>query len=440
MKHLIKSVDVGSISEKLGVKPGWSLVTINGKDIIDIIDYEQFTACEHLSVFFENEHGKNVETKIAKDTYDTLGMGFESGLMSPIRSCHNHCIFCFIDQMPKGVRPTLHVKDDDWRLSLIMGNYVTLTNLDDKEFTRLIERKVSPLYISVHSTDGELRKLMMNNKTAGDIMPRLRALKANRIKFNAQIVLVPDYNNGSALQKTLDDLYSLYPAAQSVAVVPVGLTKYREGLAPIRCLTKQEMCDAIDTVENMAAKAKKETSGLFAYVSDEMYIAAGRELPPYEAYEDFPQLENGVGLLRKFEDEFMYALEDRQPVDCPHVFDGACGVSAHEFLGKLFVKLRSYGITINLHKVKNDYFGHTVTVSGLVCACDIKTQLIDVISGEALIIPDDMLRERDDVFLDGSDIASLEATIHQKVLPLCASDGEQFINGLFEYIENERKQ
>ncbi len=440
MKHLIKSVDSDSICEQLGVEPGWSLLAINGKEVVDIIDYEQFTARERLTVLFENKYGDSVKAQIDKDTYDTLGLGFESGLMSPIRSCHNHCIFCFIDQMPKGVRPTLHVKDDDWRLSLIMGNYVTLTNLDEKEFARLLERKASPLYISVHSTDGELRKRMMNNKTAVDIMARLQALKANKIKFNAQIVLVPEYNNGNVLEKTLNDLYSLYPAAQSVAVVPVGLTRYREGLAPIRCLTKQEMCDAIDTVEHMMEKAKREINESFAYVSDEMYISAGRELPPYEAYEDFPQLENGVGLLRKFEDEFNYALEDRQPVDYPRVFDGACGVSAHGFLSKLFIKLRPYGITINLHKVKNDYFGHTVTVSGLVCACDIKAQLSDVLQGEALIIPDDMLRERDDVFLDGSDTASLEAAIEKKVLPLCASDGEQFINGLFEYIENVRKQ
>ncbi len=439
MKHLIKTVDANSIAEELGVKPEWSLVAINGKEVIDIIDYEQFTACERLSVLFENERGESVKAEIDKDTYDTLGLGFESGLMSPIRSCHNHCVFCFIDQMPKGVRPTLHVKDDDWRLSLIMGNYVTLTNLDEKEFARLLERKASPLYISVHSTDGELRKRMMNNKTAVDIMARLQALKAKKIRFNAQIVLVPEYNNGSALEKTLNDLYSLYPAAQSVAVVPVGLTRYREGLAPIRCLTQQEMCDAIDTVERMAQKAKKEIDEPFAYVSDEMYISAGRELPPYETYEDFPQLENGVGLLRKFEDEFNYALDDRQPTDDPHVFDGACGVSAYEFLSRLFTKLQPYGITINLHKVKNDYFGHAVTVSGLVCACDIKAQLSGVLKGEALIIPDDMLRERDDVFLDGSDTASLEAAMHKKVLPLCASDGEQFVNGLFEYIENVRK-
>lgn len=234
MKHRITAIDMDSIAEELGVEPGWSLVSVDGEAVLDVIDYEQLTTKETLELCFETSDGESVYADVEKELYEPLGLNFESGLMSPIKSCKNHCVFCFIDQMPKGVRSTLHVKDDDWRLSLIMGNYVTLTNIDDAEFTRILKRRVSPLYISVHATDGEVRKAMMRNPTAVRLMERLGRLKREGMQFHAQIVLCPGLNDGEILTNTLRDLFSLAPAAQSVAVVPVGLTKHRDGLTPLR--------------------------------------------------------------------------------------------------------------------------------------------------------------------------------------------------------------
>ena len=249
MRHLITAVDPDSIAEELGIEPGWSLASIDGEEILDVIDYEQLTTKEALELCFETPEGESVYADVEKELYEPLGLNFESGLMSPIKSCKNHCVFCFIDQMPKGVRDTLHVKDDDWRLSLIMGNYVTLTNIDDAEFARILKRRVSPLYISVHATDGEIRKAMMRNPTAVRIMERLSRLKEEGMQFHAQIVACPGLNDGEVLSQTLSDLLKLAPAAQSVAVVPVGLTRYREKLYPLRTLTREEARDVILRVE-----------------------------------------------------------------------------------------------------------------------------------------------------------------------------------------------
>lgn len=436
MKHLITAVDSGSIAEEIGVEPGWRLLAIDGEEILDIIDYEQLMTKEVLTVSFETKDGEEVEAEIEKDLYETLGLNFESGLMSPIRHCKNHCVFCFIDQMPKGVRSTLHVKDDDWRLSLIMGNYVTLTNIDDAEFERILKRRVSPLYISVHATDGEIRKKMMRNPTAVRIMERLSRLKEEHMQFHAQIVLCPEINDGDILSKSLIDLLSLAPAAQSVAVVPVGLTKYREGLYPLRTLTKEEARDAIRRVAACNEAAKKEWGFGFAYASDEMYSIAELPLPEYDDYEDFPQIENGVGLLRKFEFEFKEALEEQRKLKKQLILDAATGESAHPFLQPLFEMLKPYGIDIRLHKIKNHYFGNTVTVSGLMTEGDLAAQLKDRLSGNVLLLPDDTLRERDDVFLDGKRLKDLEADLGVKVIPLCASDGALFVAELFDRIRN----
>ncbi|HWS30296.1 MAG TPA: DUF512 domain-containing protein [Clostridia bacterium] len=435
-EHTVVSVDPGSVAERLKIAPGFKLMRINGENVEDIIDYEHLTTAERLTLVFAGESGGEVTIPVKKDMYEPLGLNFETGLMSTLRSCKNHCIFCFIDQMPKGGRKTLHVKDDDWRLSLIMGNYVTLTNVSDGEFERIIKRRVSPLYVSVHATDPEVRRFMMKNPNAGLIHERLKRLKNEGLHFHAQIVLCPEINDGAVLEQTLEDLYALRPAASSVAVVPVGLTKFRDKLSPLRCLRTEETRAAIAQITRFQERSIKEYGDAFVFASDEMYISAGLPLPPYEHYGDFEQIENGVGLLRRFEEGFLYALEERKPLKRKVKLLGASGVCAAPFLKELFRKLKPYNISIDLRAVGNDYFGHTVTVSGLVCAHDIAAQLCDS-KAETLLIPTAMLREKDDVFLDGVSREELERALGKRVVPLCASDGELFVAELFQLLQKE---
>lgn len=435
MKHLITAVDRDSIADELGVTPGCMLLDISGREVTDIVDYEQFTCAEELTVSFETPDGEIIEAEIEKDLYEPLGITFEHSLMSPVKQCKNHCVFCFIDQMPRSGRKTLHFKDDDWRLSLIMGNYVTLTNVDEAEFSRILERRVSPLYISVHATDGDVRKQMMRNPTADIIMQRLTRLRDEGLMFHAQIVVCPELNDGEVLKKTLDDLYSLYPATQSVAVVPVGLTRFRDGLYPLRRLTVSEANAVIDTVHEFQKRCLKAYGTRLAYVSDELYVEADRELPEYDDYEDFPQIENGVGLLRKLEYEFLEALENRKPFKTEKHLVAATGVSAYKFISALMKRLEPYNIFVDLHLVKNTVFGETVTVSGLLCACDIIEKVGSSARGGTLMIPQNMLREREDVFLDGVTVRELEEALSCRVLVVPCHDGGENADAIFEYLK-----
>lgn len=434
-RHLITSVEPHSPADASGITRGVLLVSINGEPVEDIIDYEHLTAAEKLSVTVEDEAGNARTYNIEKDEYESLGLGFSTSLMSPVRTCKNHCLFCFVDQLPRGGRETLHFKDDDWRLSLIMGNYVTLTNVSDAEFERIILRRVSPLYVSVHATEGAVRKAMMRNPSAERIMERLTRLRDAGLRFHAQIVVCPGVNDGAVLEQTLRELYALSPSAKTVAVVPVGLTKFREGLAPLRRLSKEEAEGIIDFVEAFSKRARKETGEGFVYAADELYVLAGRELPPYEEYDDFPQLENGVGLLRKFEREFCGALAEMEPLSHMRRVTGVGGASAHGFLKPLLAKLADYGVKFDLRKIENDYFGRSVTVAGLVTAGDIASQLRGENPGEILVIPDDMLRERENVFLDGHTTEWLAKELNVRVVPLCAADGEAYIYGLFNALK-----
>ncbi len=434
-KHRITSVDSQSPAHASGIAPGVLLVSINGEDVEDIIDYEHLSATNRLHIVVEDDSGHKAEYRIEKEVYEPLGLNFSTSLMTPVRACRNHCLFCFIDQLPRGGRETLHFKDDDWRLSLIMGNYVTLTNVSDEEFARMLHRRVSPLYVSVHATDGEVRKAMMRNPTADRILERLTALHDAGLRFHSQIVVCPGINDGKLLERSIEELYALSPAAQSVAVVPVGLTRFREDLASLRSITGSEAAVMIDYIEAFSKKARLETGRGFVYAADELYILAGRELPYYDEYDDFLQLENGVGLLRKFEREFNDALVAMEKLPQLRRVSGATGVSAHTFLAPLMEKLAAFNIVFDLNTVENDFFGHSVTVAGLVTAGDIAAQLKGRILGEALVIPDDMLREREDVFLDGHSLVWLQDEIGLPVWPLNAVDGEAFVYGLFNALK-----
>ncbi|MDL2218124.1 DUF512 domain-containing protein [Christensenellaceae bacterium OttesenSCG-928-M15] len=428
--HRVTGVDEHSIAEEIGVEIGDMLVSINGTSVHDVVDYEYLCATEYLEVAFQSADGETYIAEIEKDVEEHLGLTFESSLMSPLRSCKNKCVFCFIDQMPKGGRETLQFKDDDWRLSFIMGNYISLTNVDDAEFQRMIDRRVSPLYVSVHATDPDVRIRMMNNKTAGNIMERLITLKTAGLKFHCQIVCCPELNDGEILEKTLQDLYTLYPAALSVAVVPVGITKYRKGLYPLRMLTVEEAKKSLHIIRNFAAKAKAETGDEFVYASDEFVLQAEEGLPLYEEYGDFPQIENGVGLLRLFEHDFLEALREQTPLEHEFVFDAAGGIMAHGFFIELFKALEIYHIRPSLHYIVNDFFGHDVTVGGLITGQDLINQLCGKLRSNILFLPHNMLREQEDVFLDGVTVNEAENSLGAEIIPV-RGEGAQWVKVLF---------
>ncbi len=426
MKQKITGVVPDSPAARAGISSGQMLCKINGSPVWDVIDYEQLTAGELIVV--ETEDGDEKYTfSVVKDTYEPLGLNFESSLMSPIKRCANHCIFCFIDQMPHGNRKTLYFKDDDWRLSLIMGNYVTLTNVSDREFERILERRVSPLYISVHSTDGVVRKNMMRSKNADKIMQRLTALHENGLSFHCQIVLCPGYNDGEVLLRTLEDLNRLRPECCTVAIVPVGMTQHREGLAKLDPVTKEIACDVIRTIEEF--KARHGING-FAYASDEMYLRAEMELPSFEECGDFEQIENGVGLYRRFENDFNAALEDFVMPERPVELDSVSGVSIAPLMQSLFNNLLPFNVKINVHPVYNDFFGRTITVSGLTTARDILAQYKGKFKAEVLILPHTMLRENDIVFLDGMTTDELSKELGMPVYKVSADDGYDFIDDI----------
>lgn len=426
MKHKIKAVEKNSISYELGVTPDSFLLSINNQKINDLIDYQHLIANENLLLEFELNSGEIIEAEVEKDLYEPLGLEFFDSLMDSVKTCKNKCIFCFIDQMPKGGRKTLHFKDDDWRMSFIMGNYITLTNISDEEFLRIIKRKVSPLYISVHSTEPELRQKIMGNPSAKNIMQRLQALTDNKLNFHCQVVLCPNINDGEHLTKTLHDLYSLYPAAQSVAIVPVGITKHREGLFPLRTYTKTEAQEIINFVHDFQKVCLETIGTRFAFCADELYVTADLPIPKYDEYEDFLQIENGVGLLRTFEYELSECMEDLSVQKSERNFLGICGKSAYKFLSNQFLRLKPYNINIDMHAITNNFFGETVTVSGLVCAADIINSLkeVDLSRYEVILIPKVMLREFSDTFLDSYSLNDLEIAINKKVVAVDVAGDE----------------
>ena len=429
-KQKIISVDAGSCAEKAGILPDDLLLSINGEPVLDLVDYEYLCASEDLTVVTERA-GKGTKTfRIRKDSMDPLGLQFETSLMSEIRTCRNNCVFCFVDQMPKGMRPSLSFKDDDWRMSFIMGNYITLTNVSDEELDRIIRRKVSPLYISVHATDPEVRRKLMCNRFAGNIMDRLKKLRDAGIRFHIQVVLCPGLNDGPVLMQTLEDLKSLYPGCGSVAIVPVGLTRFREGLHALRPYTAEEAMDVIMLVSEIRDECLRKMGTRFAFLSDEWYLLAGVPLPEYEEYEAFGQIENGVGLLRLFEDDFNWALSDRTPLQKTRHVSIAGGTSCHLFFKNLYRKLEEYGIRTDLYPVRNDFFGGNVCVAGLVTGSDLLTQLKGKLKTEELLIPANMLREQEDVFLDNITLEELEEKLAVRIRPF--GSGDELIDLLFD--------
>lgn len=428
-QQIVSDVLPGSPAEQVGIQSGDTLLSINGEPVVDLIDYEGLTAAEHLTLEIQKKNGERETITLEKDDYEPLGLSFATSLMSAMRTCKNHCVFCFIDQMPKGGRSSLHVKDDDWRMSFIMGNYVTLTNLDERELDRIIRRRVSPLYVSLHASDPAVRREMMKNPNAGNIVDQLKRLAEAELTFHLQIVLCPGINDGDVLRRSIADMLALYPYAQSLAVVPVGLTRYREGLYPLRVFTKEEANAIIDEIEALQQQIWKKHCTQFVFLADEWYTMTGRTLPPYEDYEDFAQIENGVGLLRLFEGETLDALEGRSPLPEPKHFFMAGGVSAEPFFRESYQKLAPYGINIETRAVRNRYFGENVTVGGLVTGGDLIEQLKGESFGRALLIPRSMLKADEEVFLDGVTREEAQAALNTRIIPV--TSGEDLVEIVF---------
>ncbi|MDP3387884.1 MAG: DUF512 domain-containing protein [Eubacteriales bacterium] len=418
-KNLIIDVVKGSIAEELEIEKGDFLISIDGVRINDCIEYRYLETTESLELEIEKKSGEIWVFDIDKEMDETLGIVYENALMDEVKTCQNKCVFCFIDQLPKNMRRSLYLKDDDSRLSFLMGNYLTLTNMTDNEINKIIEYGISPIKVSVHTTNPELRKKMLKNKNADKIMQVFDKFRNTNIEIDCQIVLVPGYNDKSELSKTIFDLYNIHPVVRSVAVVPVGITKHRKGLPDLRVVTPDECRENIQIIDGMQKKFLKEKSTRFVYLSDEFYIRGKLELPSYNDYEDFHVLDNGVGMVRAFEREVDEALKKTKNLKMEKKFTVLTGSLAYDFMTEMAVKIsqKIEGIVIDVIEIKNDYFGRDVNVSGLVTASDIISQGKGKL-GANVLIPDNMLKKDENVFLDDIELTDLEKELGVSVKPV----------------------
>ena len=428
---LIESVDRHSPAERAGIEAGETLLNVNGHPILDVLDYKFYTYDPELTLELDRA-GKRRTLTVCKEEGQDLGLNFQTYLMDKARSCANRCIFCFVDQMPPGMRKTLYFKDDDARLSFLMGNYITLTNLSDREIQRICDLHISPVNISVHATDPELRTAMLKHRRAGECLAIMERFAAAGITMNCQVVACPGINDGPELERTLRELGQLEPAVESVAVVPVGVTKFREGLCRIDPYTPEQAGAVIDQVEAFAAEFMKKKGTSLAWCSDEFYLIAGRPLPEKAYYEDLAQLENGVGMLRLLLSQATMALEDWEVEEIPTPFSVATGVSAAPFLREIvdMVRGKCDKIKGNVYPVTNRFFGETITVSGLITGQDLLEQLKGRELGERLLIPDNMLRAGERVFLDDVTVEQVEECLGVPVVAIPADSGFDLVDAI----------
>ncbi len=430
---VITEVAYGSRAYRAGLEAGDKLLTINGNEINDVLDYRFYLTDTRLHIVIER-NGEVNDTVIRKGEHDDIGLEFETPLMDKKHSCRNKCIFCFIDQLPKGMRDTLYFKDDDSRLSFLHGNYVTLTNMSDEDIDRIIKMHISPVNISVHTTNPELRCKMMNNKRAGYVLGYLKRLADAGIKICGQIVLCKGVNDGDELTKSMHDLATLYPATVSVSVVPAGMTKFRDGLYPLEQFAKEDCRRVIAQVDDFANKCLEYYGSRIVFCSDEFYLKAELPLPGEEFYEDYSQIENGVGMITSLKTEFYTELEylDEYTENFkPTKKSIATGEAAYPLIKEMADALmaRVKGLEINVYKINNDFFGDAITVAGLLTGKDLYEQLKDKDLGEELLIPSVTLRDGEDVFLCGMTLDELSDSLGVKITPTSA-DGAEFIRTL----------
>ena len=443
-EHVIKEVKEGSIAEELEIEAGDVLLTINGEEIEDIFDYRFMIQDEYLEVLIRKPDGEEWELEIDKDEEEDLGLEFENALMSEYRSCCNKCIFCFIDQMPPGMRETLYFKDDDSRLSFLQGNYITLTNMKDKDIERIIRMHLAPINISVQTTNPELRCKMLNNRFAGEKLKYLQRLYDGKIEMNGQIVCCKGVNDGAELKRSIEDLAKFLPFMRSVSVVPAGITKFRDGLYPLETFTKEEAEEIIDAIEAYQKQYYEEFGLHFIHASDEWYILVERPLPEEERYDGYIQLENGVGMLRLLMDEFEAALENllksetyialKDSLD--RTLTIATGKLAYPTILRFAKQLEKAfpGLKILVIPIRNDFFGETITVSGLITGQDLIKQLKDKQDagedlGDTLQLPSNLLRSGEQVFLDDVTVSQVEAALGMRVITV-EPGGRDFIEAI----------
>ena len=408
-KHIIKDIKPNSIAKELEIEPGDVLLAINDEELTDIFDYQFMTEDEYLTILIEKPDGEQWELEIEKDMDEDIGLVFEQGLMDDYKSCSNKCIFCFIDQMPPGMRETLYFKDDDSRLSFLQGNYITLTNMKDADIDRIIRFNLAPINISIHTMNPELRCKMLHNRFAGDALKKIDRLFEAGIPMNGQIVLCKGVNDGAELDFSIREMMKYQPMLQSVSVVPVGLTKFREGLYPLESFDGDDAGKVIDMIESYQKISFEKYGNHFIHASDEWYLLAGRELPPEESYDGYIQLENGVGMMRLMDTEFNAALEEAEFSDVHITVTAVTGMLAYPFISSLAerLKVKFPNVEVNVAGIRNDFFGEKITVAGLLTGQDIYAQLKDRHLGDALILPTVVLRSGEDVFLDDMTVGEL---------------------------------
>ena len=434
----IVTVTPGSPADRAGILPGERIDSIDGEPVLDEIDYQALTARKSFSVVITGNDGSR-EIHIVKKEYEAFGLCLDEREAMKPRHCRNRCIFCFVDQLPQGMRDTLYVKDDDWRLSLMMGNYVTLTNIDDREFERILARKASPLYISVHATDPAVRSRMLSNPNAVSLLPRLNRLKQEGLEFHCQVVLCPGVNDGEILIRTLEDLAALWPAARSVAIVPVGLTSHREGLCPLKGFDSNGAAEVLDLLHGYQDRFLRELGTRFVFPSDEFYCKCGRPLPKDDEYEDYPQIENGVGMLRQLEQECELAAEDLpDPHEVPQQHRKLLiptGVSAQPFIRALADRYTPAGTEVEVIPVRNRFFGDSITVTGLIVGQDL-IHTLEGMEGDEILICDTMLRENTDRFLDDTTLEEVQQRL-RKPVRIVRNQGESLVRALWGMEEND---
>lgn len=437
MKQIIKEVKPGTIGEEIGFEAGDAILTIDGQTIDDVLDYYYYLERDFIEVEVETKDGEIVTVEIEKEEDEDLGLVFEEEFMGIYRHCHNKCIFCFIDQLPKGMRSSLYFKDDDARLSFLSGNYITMTNMSEEDLDKIIRYHMSPINVSVQATDPELRVRMLKNPKAVNLLPRLKKLKEGGIVMNAQIVLCKGFNDGEQLDRSILDLLQFRPELRSVGIVPVGLTKHRQGLEHLEKFTKEDAARVIDQVAPWQEKCLQETGSRFIHLSDEFYILAERDLPEEEYYEGYVQIENGVGMMRLFVDEAESVIRTLDPSEKRkgHL-SMITGLSASRFIHAIAEKIEAIypEVRIEVYDIVNHFFGEDITVTGLLTGQDILAQLKGKELGSGLLLPGNLLKADEDILLDDMPLENIAETLQIPVY-VVKSSGADFVRGILSYTD-----
>ena len=436
-EHVIKTIESGSIAEELELEPGDVLVAVNGQPVKDVFDYHYLINEEYLEILVRKADGEEWELEIEKEYEDDLGIEFENGMMDDYRSCSNKCIFCFIAQLPKGMRDTLYFKDDDSRLSFLQGNYVTLTNMSDEDVQRIITYRMEPINISFQAMHPELRCQMLHNRFAGDALKKVDRFYEAGIVMNGQIVLCKGVNDGKELEYSIEQLVKYLPYLQSVSVVPVGLTRYRDGLYPLEPFTKEDACAVLALIHSWQDRLYKEYGSHFIHAGDEWYLLAEEEIPTEDSYDGYMQLENGVGMIRLLQEEVREELAALAGDDCERRVTIATGELAAPILEELGqeIKAKYPKLDLQVKAVKNEFFGGKITVAGLLTGQDLKKQLADLNLGEELLLTEHMMKSGEQVFLDDVTVEELSGAL-QVPITIVKSDGKSFLDAVLGRSEN----